>query len=141
VVISRLRLFSREVSRTGMIFGGLGCPNGCDFCCTSYFFKRKHIRLLETGRDIYRVVQRYQEIEPEMSMVILDEDFLLNRKRALELRDCVVAGGRALSIFAFASIKAISQYSVTEILEMGIDGLWIGYEGTRSDTPSRTAAR
>jgi len=132
VVISRLRLFSREVSRTGMIFGGLGCPNGCDFCCTSHFFKRKHIRLLDSGNDIYRVIERYQEIEPGMSTVILDEDFLLNRKRALELRDCVVAGGRALSIFAFASIKAISQYTVTEILEMGIDGLWIGYEGTRS---------
>ena len=138
VVISRLRVFNREVSRTGMIFGGLGCPNGCDFCCTSHFFKRKHIRLLDTGRDIYRVIERYQEIEPEMSMVILDEDFLLNRKRALELRDCVVAGGRALSIFAFASIKAISQYTVTEILEMGIDGLWIGYEGTRSGYAKQT---
>jgi radical SAM superfamily enzyme YgiQ (UPF0313 family) len=132
VVVSRLRIFSREISRTGMVFGGLGCPNGCDFCCTSHFFKRKHIRLLDTGRDLYRVIRRYQEIEPEMSIVILDEDFLLNRNRALELRDCVVAGGRALSIFAFASVKAISQYTVTEILEMGIDGLWIGYEGTRS---------
>jgi haloalkane dehalogenase len=67
-----------------------------------------------------------------MSMVILDEDFLLNRKRALELRDCVLAGGKALSIFCFASVKALSQYTITEILEMGVDGVWIGYEGTRS---------
>ena len=37
-----------------------------------------------------------------------------------------------MSIFAFASVKAISQYTAEEILEMGIDGLWIGYEGTRS---------
>ncbi len=50
----------------------------------------------------------------------------------MEFRDCVLRGGRALSIFAFSSIKAISQYTVEEILEMGIDGLWIGYEGTRS---------
>ncbi|HUP59636.1 MAG TPA: hypothetical protein VNA69_04370 [Thermoanaerobaculia bacterium] len=132
LVISRLSIFGREASRTGMVFGGLGCPNGCDFCCTSHFFKRKHIRLLPTGRDIYAVIERYHEIEPEMSIVILDEDFLLNRKRALELRDCVVAARKPLSIFAFASVKAISQYTVTEILEMGIDGLWIGYEGTRS---------
>ena len=132
LVVSRLRVFSREISRTGMVFAGLGCPNGCDFCCTSHFFKRKHIRLLETGRDIYDVIQRYQEIEPSMSIVILDEDFLLNRRRAMELRQCVVDGGQAISIFAFASVKALSQYTVTEILEMGIDGLWIGYEGTRS---------
>jgi haloalkane dehalogenase len=132
MIVSRLKVFGREVSRTGMVFAGLGCPNGCDFCCTSYFFKRRHIRLLPGGRDIYRVIERYLEIEPEMSIVILDEDFLLNRRRALEFRDCVREGGRPLSIFAFASIRAISQYSVTEILEMGIDGLWIGYEGTRS---------
>ena len=132
LIVSDLKIFGWKASSTGKIFAGLGCPNGCDFCCTSHFFKRKHIRLLDSGNDIYRVIERYQEIEPGMSTVILDEDFLLNRKRALELRDCVVAGGRSLSIFAFASIKAISQYTVTEILEMGIDGLWIGYEGTRS---------
>lgn len=132
LIISRLRLFGREVSRTGMVFAGLGCPNGCDFCCTSHFFRRKHIRLLPTGRDIYRVIQRYLEIESGMSIVILDEDFLLNRTRAMEFRQCVHEGGRPLSVFAFASVKAISQYSVTEILEMGIDGLWIGWEGSRS---------
>lgn len=132
LIVSRLRVFSRETSRTGMVFAGLGCPNGCDFCCTSHFFKRKHIRLLDTGRDIYDVITRYHEIESSMSIVILDEDFLLNRKRAMQLRDCVIEGGRAISIFAFASVKALSQYTVTEILEMGIDGLWIGYEGTRS---------
>ncbi len=132
LIVSRLKVFGREVSRTGMVFGGLGCPNGCDFCCTSHFFKRKHIRLLPTGGDIHRVVQRYHEVEPDMSLVILDEDFLLNRQRALEFRECAITAERPLSIFAFASIKAISQYTVTELLEMGIDGLWIGYEGTRS---------
>ena len=40
--------------------------------------------------------------------------------------------GKPLSIFVFASIRAISQFTVTQILEMGIDGFWIGYEGTRS---------
>ncbi len=132
LIVSRMRVFGREASRTGMVFAGLGCPNGCDFCCTSYFFKRKHVRLLPTGRDIYRVIERYLEIEPGMSNVVLDEDFLLNKKRALEFRDCVLEGGKPLSIFVFASVRAISQYTVTQILEMGIDGVWIGYEGTRS---------
>jgi hypothetical protein len=50
----------------------------------------------------------------------------------MEFRDCVMKSGKTLSIFAFSSVKAISQYTVGEILEMGIDGLWIGYEGTRS---------
>jgi radical SAM superfamily enzyme YgiQ (UPF0313 family) len=132
LIVSQLRVFGRPVSRTGMIFAGLGCPNGCDFCCTSHYFKRRHLRLLPTGEDIYGVVERYLELDPDISLVVLDEDFLLNRRRAMEFRERVLAGGRTLSIFAFASIKAISQYTIDELVEMGIDGLWIGYEGTRS---------
>ncbi|MBM3975881.1 MAG: hypothetical protein FJ299_02685 [Planctomycetes bacterium] len=132
LVVSEPRIFGRAVSRTGMVFAGLGCPNGCDFCCTSHFFKRRHIRLLPTGADIYDVVARYLEFDPEITLVVLDEDFLLNRRRALEFRDRVVHQGRPLSIFAFASIKAISQYAIEDLCEMGIDGLWIGYEGARS---------
>ncbi len=133
LIVSWLRLFGIKVSGTGKIFAGLGCPNGCDFCCTSHFFSRKHIKLLPGGQDIYAVVQRYLDLDPRLVFLILDEDFLLNKKRAMEFRDCVLQGGRKPSIFAFSSIKAISQYTVEEILEMGIDGFWIGYEGTRSN--------
>jgi len=132
LVISRLKMFSKVVSATGMIFAGLGCPSGCDFCCTSHYFRRRHIRLLPTGRDIYNVMRRYLEINPEMRFTILDEDFLLNKRRALEFLTAVRKGGIPLSIFCFASIKAVSQYTAEEIVEMGIDGVWIGYEGKRS---------
>ncbi|KAF0246740.1 MAG: hypothetical protein FD180_411 [Planctomycetota bacterium] len=132
LIVNPLRVFGMKVSQTGIVFGGLGCPNACDFCCTSHFFKRKHIQLLPTGADIYGVIQRYLAVDPNMAILVIDEDFLLNRRRAMEFRDCVQAGGVPLSIFVFASIRALSQYTVTEILEMGIDGMWIGYEGTRS---------
>jgi len=132
LLVSWLKVFGWKVSGTGKIFAGLGCANGCDFCCTSHFFARKHIKLLPEGKDIYAVVERYLAADPNLVFLILDEDFLLNKKRAMEFRDCVIAGGKKLSIFAFSSVKAISQYTVAEILEMGIDGFWIGYEGTRS---------
>lgn len=138
MIISEAKVFSIPVSKTGMIFAGLGCPNGCDFCCTSHFFRRKHIRLLPTGQDIFDVIERYLEIEPGMSFVILDEDFLLNKRRAMEFRDCVIKSGKTLSLFVFSSVKAVSQYQVEEILEMGIDGFWIGYEGRRSGYAKQT---
>ncbi|MGA2557230.1 MAG: hypothetical protein ABSG04_13250 [Verrucomicrobiota bacterium] len=137
LVVSWLRVFGWKVSGTGKIFAGLGCPNGCDFCCTSHFFSRKHIKLLPEGKDIYAVARRYLDMDPSLVLLILDEDFLLNKKRAMEFRDCVIKGGKTLSIFAFSSVKAISQYTVAEILEMGIDGFWIGYEGTRSNYPKQ----
>src|SRR5512137_1153293 len=133
LLVSWLKVFGWKVSGTGKIFAGLGCPNGCDFCCTSHFFSRKHIKLLPEGKDIYAVAERYLDQDPRLVFLILDEDFLLNKKRAMEFRDCVIKGGKTISIFAFSSVKAISQYTVEEILEMGIDGFWIGYEGERSN--------
>jgi hypothetical protein len=132
LIESHLKVLSVPISKTGLIFAGLGCPNGCDFCCTSHFFKRRHIKLLPEGRDIYDVVERYLIRDPDTVFTIIDEDFLLDKKRAMQFRDCVLAGGKSVSSFVFSSVKALSQYAVQEILEMGIDGIWIGYEGTRS---------
>ena len=132
LIVSHLKVFGWRVSGTGKIFAGLGCPNGCDFCCTSHFFKRKHIKLLPDGKDILAVAERYLDMDPKLVFLIIDEDFLLNKKRAMQFREAVMQSGKKLSIFAFSSVKAISQYTVEEILEMGIDGFWIGYEGTRS---------
>ncbi|MDD5628892.1 MAG: cobalamin-dependent protein [Elusimicrobia bacterium] len=137
LIVSKLKVFGQRAGNTGMIFAGLGCPNGCDFCCTSHFFKRQHVKLLPTGRDIYNVVERYLDMDPHMSFTVIDEDFLLDKQRAMEFHDLVVKSGRPLSIFAFASIKALSQYKIEELLEMGIDGVWIGYEGTRSGYEKR----
>ena len=131
LIVSWLKVFGWRVSGTGKIFAGLGCPNGCDFCCTSHYFSRRHIPLLPTGKDIFAVAERYLEMDPNLVFLIIDEDFLLNKRRAMEFRDCVIKSGKTLSVFAFASIKALSQYKIEEILEMGIDGFWIGYEGTR----------
>ena len=132
LVTLNLKVFSIPMDRTGVIFAGLGCPNGCDFCCTSYYFKRKHIRLLPTGDDIFRVVERYLEIDDHMSLAILDEDFLLAKDRATRMRELVLARGTPLSIFAFASVKALSRYTPQELLETGVDGVWVGFEGKRS---------
>jgi radical SAM superfamily enzyme YgiQ (UPF0313 family)/anti-anti-sigma regulatory factor len=137
VIDSHMKIFSKTVSYTGMIFAGLGCPNGCDFCSTSHFFKRQHIKLLKTGAQVYAVVKKHVKINPDAQFTILDEEFLLNRERALEFRDLVVKGGRPLSIFVFASIKALSLYEPSELLEMGVDGVWIGYEGERSGYDKR----
>jgi radical SAM superfamily enzyme YgiQ (UPF0313 family) len=129
---SRLRLFGLPIGHTAMIFAGLGCPNGCDFCCTSHFFKRKHIRLLPSGSAIFDVMDRFQKKHSRIAYTVLDEDFLLNKKRAHAFLDRCRETNTSFSTFCFASIKALSQYTFDELLEMGIDGVWVGYEGKES---------
>ena len=37
------------------------------------------------------MVERYLAMDPNLVFLIIDEDFLLNKKRAMEFRDCVMA--------------------------------------------------
>lgn len=137
LIINRLKVYSLPLSPHGMIFAGLGCPNGCDFCLTSHFFRRRHIRLLPTGKDILDVIRTYQEHGVKKCTVI-DEDFLLNKRRATEFLQAVREANMTPNLFVFASVKALSQYKVEELLEMGIDGVWIGYEGRRAGFAKHT---
>jgi len=121
----------------GHVTAGLGCANGCDFCCTSHFFKRRYVKLRGGGADIYEAMmetKRRAESEGHTmgSFALIDEDFFLQRKRGEEFLEAVRRGGEPLSIFGFGSVKGLSQFSAAEIAEMGFDLVWTAFEGKSS---------
>jgi haloalkane dehalogenase len=135
VITQTASLFSTPMGgRTGYVFAGLGCPNGCDFCATSAYFKREHIALLPTGQDILDAMLRLRKLHPNMvEYWINDEDFLLNETRGRQYLEAVRKSGLPpLALSIFGSVKALSQYTPAELVEMGIDWVWIGYEGHRA---------
>ncbi len=119
----------------GHVTAGLGCPNGCDFCCTSHFFKRKYERFAGSGRDIYEALletRRRAAADGRVmkSFIVIDEDFFLHKRRARQFLDCVREGGEALSLMGFGSIKGLSQFTAREIAAMGFTLVWNAFEGT-----------
>jgi hypothetical protein len=62
----------------------------------------------------------------------MDENFLLHKRRALELLDRMKAGNKAWSLYVFSSANAISQYSMRELVELGVSWIWMGLESPRS---------
>jgi haloalkane dehalogenase len=126
---------ARSPNVVGHVTAGLGCPNGCDFCCTSHFFKRKYERFAGTGRDIYEALMATRACsaadgQPMKSFILIDEDFFLHHKRARQFLDCVREGGEALSIMGFGSVRGLSKFTATEIAEMGFTLVWNAFEGT-----------
>lgn len=136
--IPAVRVFSFQPSNVvGHLTAGLGCPNGCDFCCTSHFFKRKYVPFLKSGRDIYKALRAMQQTAKEKGddlrgFIFIDEDFFLFKERAREFLECVRAGGEPLSLMGFGSIRGLSQFTPDEIAEMGFDTIWTGFEGVES---------
>lgn len=137
-LVSSSRVLGHQLpSVVGHVTAGLGCANGCDFCSTSHFFKRKYVRLRDSGSDIYdALVETRERAEREgyqvKSYALIDEDFFLYKKRAEEFLEAVRRGGKVMSIFGFGSIKGLSQFTGAEIAEMGFDLVWTAFEGQRS---------
>jgi len=116
------------------IIGSLGCPNGCDFCLSSHYYKRKKEMFLPDGKSILNAIKRLRVSYPGMTDFWMhDEDFLLNRKRAIQfLEEIRKSDLPPLSIFVLGSVKALSQFEPSELVEMGIGYITIGYEGQRA---------
>jgi haloalkane dehalogenase len=124
-------------TKVAHITAGLGCPNGCDFCCTSHFFKRKYIPFVKTGQELHKVVldmERKAEDAGDVlsGFILIDEDFFLQEKRAREFLQCVRERGRPLSIMGFGSVRGLSKFTADEIAEMGFDIIWTAFEGTEA---------
>jgi radical SAM superfamily enzyme YgiQ (UPF0313 family) len=116
------------------IIPSVGCPIGCSFCTTSSFFggKGKSVTFLERGEDIYRAMCEAEAALNVQSFFVMDENFLLDRPRAIELLDCMKRGGKAWTMYVFSSANAIAKYSIRELIELGVSWIWLGLESPHS---------
>ena len=121
-------------SRAATIIPSVGCPLGCNFCATSAFFggKGNFLNFYETGSELFNVMCESEAALDVRSFFVMDENFLLHRKRALELLECLKQHRKSWSLYVFASANAISRYSMEELVELGISWVWMGLESPRS---------
>jgi radical SAM superfamily enzyme YgiQ (UPF0313 family) len=116
------------------IIPSVGCPIGCSFCTTSSFFggKGKSVTFLERGQDVYRAMCEAEAALGVQSFFVMDENFLLDRPRAIELLECMKRGRKAWTMYVFSSANAIAKYSIRELIELGVSWIWLGLESPHS---------
>ncbi len=116
------------------IIPSVGCPMGCNFCTTSEFFggKGKMVTFLERGEDVFRVMCEAEEHLGARAFFMMDENFLLYKKRALELLELMKAHGKSWSLYVFSSANAIRKYDVRQLVELGVEWIWLGLESAGS---------
>ncbi len=112
------------------IIPSVGCPMGCNFCTTSAFFggKGKFLNFYETGGELFHVMCEMESSMKVRTFFMMDENFLLYRKRAMELLDRMKAENKAWSLYVFSSANAISKYTMRELVELGVSWVWMGLE-------------
>jgi len=121
-------------STAATIIPSVGCPMGCNFCTTSSFFggKGKFFNFYETGDELFEVMQSSEEELGANSFFMMDENFLLHRKRALRLLERMKEEKKSWALSVFASANAIRKYTMQELVELGISWLWMGLESPQS---------
>ena len=116
------------------IIPSVGCPLGCNFCTTSSFFggKGKSIHFYETGDQLFDVMQQMETSLGVSSFFMMDENFLLNRPRAMQLLDRMKQAGKSWALYVFSSVNAIRKYTMEELVQLGVSWIWVGLESPNS---------
>jgi radical SAM superfamily enzyme YgiQ (UPF0313 family) len=122
-------------STAATIIPSVGCPMGCNFCTTSAFFggKGKQINFLESGDELFEAMRHAESDHGVQAFFVMDENFLLNRPRALELLARMKQERKAWELNVFSSANAIKKYSMEELVDLGVSWIWMGLESPQAN--------
>ena len=117
-----------------ILIPSVGCPVGCNFCSTSAMFggKGKFVNFYETGDELFEVMCRIESKLKVHAFFVLDENFLLHRKRALRLLELMQKEDKSWSLHVFSSGRVLQSYSIEQLVALGISWVWMGLEGENS---------
>ncbi len=129
-----VRLPQRKGGTAATIIPSVGCPMGCNFCTTSAFFggKGKFVNFYETGDELFDVMCGIEAELKVNSFFMMDENFLLNRTRAMRLLERMKQAGKSWELAVFSSANAIRKYTMLELVELGVSWVWMGLESPKS---------
>jgi radical SAM superfamily enzyme YgiQ (UPF0313 family) len=117
-----------------ILIPSVGCPVGCNFCSTSAMFggKGRFVDFFESGDALFEVMCRLEKELKAWSFFVLDENFLLHRKRALRLLERMERHGKSWMLNVFSSARVLKSYTMDQLLGLGIGWVWMGIEGASS---------
>jgi len=111
-----------------LLVPGVGCVNGCSFCCTSHFFGKRYTAYLGTGEELFETACRVADERGTDAFFVMDENFLKDRERALRLLELIEQHRRFFRFHIFSSAEAITAFGVDNMLRLGVTMCWIGFE-------------
>lgn len=112
----------------------VGCPIGCNFCSTSAMFggKGKFIEFYKSGAELFEIMCELESNLGISGFFVMDENFLLDQRRALQLLDLMEKHGKAWYLEVFSSANVLRRYSMEQLVGLGVNWVWLGLEGKDS---------
>ncbi|MEI8310577.1 MAG: cobalamin-dependent protein [Verrucomicrobiota bacterium] len=116
------------------VIPSVGCPMGCNFCATSAMFggKGKFLNFYETGDELFDAMCGLESEMKVQTFFMMDENFLLHKKRALRLLEKMEEHDKSWSLYVFSSANVLRSYTLDQLVRLGISWVWMGLEGKTS---------
>jgi radical SAM superfamily enzyme YgiQ (UPF0313 family) len=116
------------------VIPSVGCPIGCNFCSTSAMFggKGHSVKFYQTGDELFEIMSQLETNMKVSSFFMMDENFLLDRKRALRLLELMEQHDKSWALYVFSSANVLRSYRIEELVALGISWVWLGLEGKDS---------
>ena len=129
-----LKVGSKKGQVAATLIPSVGCPMGCNFCATSAMFggKGKFINFYETGDKLFKVMCGLERELEVRSFFVMDENFLLHRKRALRVLELMEKHEKSWALYVFSSARVLQTYTIEQLVGLGISWVWMGLEGKKS---------
>jgi len=94
--------------------------------------KGKCVHFYETGDELFQIMCDLERDLKVRSFFVMDENFLLHRKRALRLMDLMSEHRKSWSLYVFSSANVLKSYEMEQLLDLGVIWVWMGLEGKDS---------
>ena len=131
----RTRIFGVPVPGTAasLLVPGVGCVNACKFCCTSHFFGKAYTSYLSTGKELFETARQIADRRGTSEFFVMDENFLKDRERALDLVAEMERHERFFEFQVFSSAEAITAFGLDNLERLGVTFIWIGVESSSTE--------
>lgn len=112
----------------------VGCPMGCNFCSTSALFggKGSFVEFYKTGRELFEIMSVLETNQRVRAFFVMDENFLIDKPRALQLLELMEEHNKPWSLYVFSSANVLQQYGLEQLVALGVSWVWLGLEGKGS---------
>ena len=126
-----VKLNSGPGATAATLIPSVGCPMGCNFCSTSAMFggKGNFFHFYETGDELFDVMCGLEKDLQVKAFFVMDENFLVYRKRALRLLELMIEHDKSWALYVFSSPNVMRSYTIEQLVSLGISWVWMGLEG------------
>jgi len=136
--MDKYTLFNKPI-KIAHIMASRGCPYGCSFCITSYFWGRR-IRFRSARRvvdEIEEVVQRYGV----KTIVFTDDELTINRKFIYDLIRELKERGLDITFACGSRVDHVNRELLKFLYDNGCTAIYFGVESASQSTLDRIGKR